>query len=181
MRTPLTSKSWEGKKLPFAAGLPQTKAARLGRIVMRCAQVEYCLLLILKRLQGMSLQDALLLTETIGWKKTVGRIKTAAKVHEFAFTVDIDNLHNRIDSAEKRRNLLVHAPMWIESKQLCMFDTRGEANIIKPARYVANSAFFDESARMIGSVLKTLQQAEKETRALLKTSRPTSSVVSLRP
>ena len=174
-----TSKPKTHIDLPLARGLPASHAARLGRIIMRCTQVEHHFLLITKRLLGVGIAEARILFANGRWSDQVQRMADIARLR--SFDLGISNLKTfmiALEKTEGRRNLLAHSPFRLDGKQLVIFATKsrytppGYSDRITraeaPERHVIDVAYLNETARWLDAHLKELSRLEKLSKKLLK-------------
>ena len=165
--------------LPLARGLPATHAARLGRIIMRCTQVEHHFLLITKRLLGVGIAEARILFANGRWSDQMQRMADIARLRNFDLGIsDPKTFNSALEKTEGRRNLLAHSPFRRDGRQLVIFSTKSRytppgytdriTRAEAPERHVIDIAFLDETAKWLDDHLKELNRIEKLSKKLLK-------------
>ena len=165
--------------LPLARGLPASHAARLGRIIMRCTQVEHHFLLVTKRLLGIGIAEARILFANGRWSDQMQRMADIARLRDF--DLGISNFKAFLSSLEKtegRRNLLAHSPFRVDGRKLVLFSTKsrytppGQTERVTraeaPERHVVDVAYLEETSAWLDSHLQELRRIEKLSRTLLK-------------
>ena len=164
--------------LPLARGLPASHAARLGRIIARCSQVEHYFLLITKRLLGVRIAEARILFATGRWADQMQRMVDIARLRSFDLGIpDLRAFTDSLEKTESRRNLLAHAPFRLDGRQLLLFSTKsrykpaGSLNRVTraevPERHVVDVAYLKETTAWLDSHLRELRRIERLSRRLL--------------
>lgn len=164
--------------LPLARGLPASHAARLGRIIMRCTQVEHHFLLITKRLLGIGIAEARILFATGRWADQMQRMADIARLRSFDLGIpDLPKFMKSLEKTEGRRNLLAHSPFRRDGRQLLLFSTKSRykpsgstsrmTRAEAPERHVIDIAYLDETTGWLEQHLQELRRIERLSRKLL--------------
>jgi len=135
---------------------------------MRCGQIELFLLVAQKRLQGISLENALFNIGTIRWADTADKIIKLAAKRQFNLPASDQKFRKTIESAERTRNLLVHSAMRTGGGRLFVINLkRLPSRGVAESKVTIDSAMLKSALNEMRACLRLLRQLERETRSLL--------------
>jgi hypothetical protein len=153
---------------PLAHGLPNGLAARVGRLVLRWAQIEFYLLRVEKRLAGFSIAQARTdWHRRPAWPASLASIEKRAADRGFSLdAAALATLRLQLDSTERIRHLFVHAPWRTDRLTYSIYATRREPNK-KPREVQLTNAYLTDARKRASECLAALRVLDRQTEALL--------------
>lgn len=152
--------------MPLARGLPRPLSERLGRIVVRCTHVEYYLLLVTKRLLGINIAHARDLFSDGSWEVRFARLQRLAESKGFPLAPP-RRFDRMLNSAETKRNLLLHAAWRQDQRRYFVHRARG-AFARQPVEVEVDAAYLDAFAGELDACLSALRDLETATDVLIQ-------------